>query len=109
MADTIAGIIDKLITCGNKMFITQDDFYKLRKLSEEEFLKVYSDPEKLKELYKLFWKGIDLNLQRNQLMDELDIRLVELTGAKDDGKNIQRKHKTYDFPVSGTGFNIINE
>lgn len=93
--DTIAGIIDKMITIGNKMFVTQDDFYKLRKLSEEEFLKKYSEIENLKDLYKLFWKGIDLNLQRNQLMDELDTRLIELTGAKDDGKNIQRKHKTY--------------
>lgn len=93
--DTLGGLIDKLITIGNKMFITQDDFYKLRKLTEEEFLEYYKDPENLKTLYKLFKKGIDLNLQRNVLIDEIDETIIRLTGAEDDGKNIQRKHKTY--------------
>lgn len=95
MADTVGSLIDKLFTVDQKMWVTQDDFYSLRKLSEWDFLNIYSDPEKLKELYKLFKKGIDLNLQRNVLIDEIDEKILQLTGAEDDGKNIQRKHKTY--------------
>jgi len=43
----------------------------------------------------------DLNLQRNKLIDEVDEKLVSLIKQAmsgedlDDGKNIQRKHKTY--------------
>ena len=43
----------------------------------------------------------DLNVQRNQLIDEVDEKIVEIIDAKlsgenlDEGKFIQRKHKTY--------------
>lgn len=93
--DTVGGLIDKLFTVDQKMWVTQDDFYKLRKLTQEEFLEIYKDPEKLKELYSLFKKGIDLNLQRNVIIDEIDTLLVEMTGVPDDGRYLQRKNKTY--------------
>ena len=93
--DTIGGLIDKLFTVDMKMWVTQDSFYSLRKLSEEEFLKTYKDPEKLKEHYGLYKKRIDLNLQRNVLIDEIDSTLLEMTGAPNDGRFLQAKHKTY--------------
>ena len=93
--DTVGGLIDKLFTVDQKMWVTQDSFYQLRKLSEEEFLEVYKDPKKLKEIYALFKKGIDLNLQRNVIIDEIDSLLIEMTGVEDNGKYLQRKNKTY--------------
>jgi hypothetical protein len=54
---------------------------------------------------ELLWdclkKACDLNVQRNQLIDEVDHKVVEIiqhavSGSDlDDGKFIQRKHKTY--------------
>ncbi len=93
--DTIGGLIDKLFTVDMKMWYAQEDLYKIRKLTEEEFLTIYSNPENLKELYKTFKKGIDLNLQRNVIIDEIDEVLVKMTGAPNDGRFFQPKNKTY--------------
>lgn len=46
-------------------------------------------------------KCCDLNVQRNQLIDEVDEKLIEIIESSlsgedlDIGKYIQRKHKTY--------------
>ncbi len=46
-------------------------------------------------------KCCDLNVQRNQLIDEVDEKIIELVQSAtsgedlDSGKHIQRKHKTY--------------
>jgi len=93
--DTMGGLIDKLITADMKMWYAQEDFYKIREMTFKEFCVEYGDRKGMKKLYEQFQKGIDLNLQRNVLIDEIDELLVKMTGAKDDGKYFQRKHKTY--------------
>jgi hypothetical protein len=93
--DTFGGLIDKLITVDMKMWAAQDEFYKIRKMTFEEFKQEYFSEGGMKLLWERFQKGIDLNLQRNALIDEIDELLLKLTGAEDDGRLVQRKHKTY--------------
>ncbi len=102
MADTLGGLIDKLNTVDFKMWHNQELFYSIRKMSYDEFKIAYLlDENKSVELYETFKKVIDINLQRNQLIDEIDEKIIQiikdaLSGKDiDDGKNIQRKHKSY--------------
>lgn len=94
--DTLGGLIDKLCTVDLKMWNNQEALYVLRRMSYEEFESVYgATPEKRRALWETLAKACDLNVQRNALIDEIDARLLSLTGAADDGRNVQRKHKTY--------------
>ncbi len=93
--DTLGGLIDKLITVDMKMWYAQEDFYKIRTMTFQEFLETYSNPGGMRLLWEQFQKGIDLNLQRNVIIDEIDEMVLKLTGAEDDGRVVQRKHKTY--------------
>lgn len=93
--DTLGSLVDKLITVDMKMWYAQEDLYEIRHMTFEEFKDKYKNDENLKVLWKAFQKSIDLNLQRNGLIDEIDERIIQLTGVSDDGKNLQRKHKTY--------------
>ena len=101
MADTLGGLIDKLFTIDMKMWVNQELFYKIRKMTFEEFEKKYGSSDGLKELWGSFQKACDLNVQRNQLIDEVDEKVIEIIRASaagedlDNGKFVQRKHKTY--------------
>jgi len=102
MADTFGGLIDKLITADLKMWNNQEVFYEIRRMTYDQFKEKYlSNEEGSVELWKVLGKLADLNLQRNKLIDEVDEKLVSLIKQAmsgedlDDGKNIQRKHKTY--------------
>jgi hypothetical protein len=102
MADTFGGIIDKLITADLKMWNNQELLYEIRKMTFDEYKNKYFSNEKgAEKLWKTLKKATDLNIQRNELIDELDERLIQLlidtrNGKNlDNGKNIQRKHKTY--------------
>lgn len=99
--DTLGGLIDKLNTVGEKMFIAQDLLYEIRHMSKEEFMEEFYSVSGMEILWTRFKDGMDLNLQRNQLIDEIDEKIVEMiqVGLRgddlDDGKFIQRKNKTY--------------
>jgi hypothetical protein len=99
--DTLGGLIDKLNTVGKKMFIAQDLLYEIRHMSFKEFYTEFHDEDGMEILWERFRDGMDLNLQRNQLIDEIDEMIVEMIQAGlrgdnlDDGKFIQRKNKTY--------------
>lgn len=102
MADTLGGLIDKLITIDMKMWNNQEILYDIRRMSFEEYKTAYFSNEKGAEnLWNCLRKACDLNVQRNQLIDEIDEKVVEMSqlAAKgdslDEGKFIQRKHKTY--------------
>lgn len=102
MADTVGSLVDKLFTIDTKMWNNQEEIYKIRKMSFEEYKKEYFENEDgANRLWECLKKACDLNVQRNQLVDEIDKKIVEIVKAAnsgeelDDGKYIQRKHKTY--------------
>ena len=102
MSDTLGGLIDKLITIDMKMWNNQEFLYEVRRLSFKEFKKKYTEGEsKQAALFDSIKKCCDLNVQRNQLIDEVDEKIVEMIKEAisgndlDTGKFIQRKHKTY--------------
>ena len=102
MADTLGGLIDKLITIDMKMWDNQEFLYEVRRLSFEKFKQRFTETdEQQKALFDSIKKCCDLNFQSNQLIDEVDEKIVEIVKASsqgedlDSGKFIQRKHKTY--------------
>ena len=102
MADTLGSIVDKLCTVDLKMWNNQEMFYDIRRMSFDEYKeKYFSNPEGAEQLWEILKRCADLNVQRNQLIDEVDEKIVEIIDAKlsgenlDEGKFIQRKHKTY--------------
>lgn len=102
MADTLGGLIDKLNTSDLKMWNNQEILYEIRKMNFEEYKEKYFSSEQGAELlWQSLKKACDLNIQRNQLIDEIDEKIIEMIDARlsgdnlDNGKFIQRKHKTY--------------
>ena len=102
MADTMGGLIDKLFTIDTKMWNNQEEIYKIRKMSFEEYKTEYfNDEDGAQRLWDCLKNACDLNIQRNQLIDEIDVKIIEIVkeaisgNSLDNGKFIQRKHKTY--------------
>jgi len=102
MSDTLGSLIDKLLTADLKMWHNQEVLYQIRRMTFDEFKEKYWQTEDgAEKLWQALKKACDLNVQRNQLIDEVDEKIVEMIAdAKngenlDNGKHIQRKHKTY--------------
>jgi RNAse (barnase) inhibitor barstar len=102
MADTLGSLIDKLFTIDTKMWNNQEEIYKIRKMDFEQYKQEYfTNEEGAKRLWDCLKRATDLNVQRNQLIDEIDQKVINMISEAaqgkelDDGKNIQRKHKTY--------------
>ena len=102
MADTLGSLVDKLTTVDLKMWNNQELLYDIRKMSFEEYKnKYFIDEDGAKNLWSVLKKACDLNVQRNQLIDEVDRKIIEIVDAKingedlDNGKFLQRSHKTY--------------
>ncbi len=102
MADTLGNIIDKLFTVDMKMWNNQEILYEIRKMSFEEYkTKYFESEEGAYNLWQILKKACDLNVQRNQLINEVDSKIIEIVQAKingedlDNGRFLQRSHKTY--------------
>lgn len=102
MSDTLGGLIDKLCTIDLKMWNNQELLYEIRRMNFDEFKEKYFLTEDGAEnLWKILKRACDLNVQRNQLIDEVDEKVVEIISSSlsgeelDNGKFVQRKHKTY--------------
>lgn len=102
MADTLGSLIDKLSTVDLKMWNNQELLYEIRRMSFDEYKsKYFDDKQGAEKLWACLKKCCDLNVQRNQLIDEIDEKVIEIVESKtkgedlDSGKFIQRKHKTY--------------
>lgn len=102
MADTLGTLIDKLTTVDLKMWNNQELLYEIRRMSFEEYKAKYFDTEDgANLLWETLKKACDLNVQRNQLINEIDEKIIEIVNAKiggedlDNGKFLQRSHKTY--------------
>lgn len=102
MADTVGTLVDKLFTVDTKMWNGQEELYKIRRMTYEEFEKEFiRDENKSRRLFEILQRACDLNVQRNQLVNEIDLKLIELVQSAvagndlDNGSNVQRHHKTY--------------
>lgn len=102
MADTLGTLIDKLTTVDLKMWNNQELLYTIRKMSFEEYKsKYFYDESGAKKLWQILKKACDLNVQRNQLINEVDEKIIEIVNARlsgenlDNGKFLQRSFKTY--------------
>ena len=101
MADTIGSLIDKLITIDMKMWHNQEFLYEVRRISFDQFQERFtSTKEQQLSLFESIKKCCDLNFQRSQLIDEIDLSLVKVletlaAGETDFQKLVQLKHKTY--------------
>jgi hypothetical protein len=100
--DSLGNIIDKLVTVDMKMWTNQELLYEIRRMSFDEYKKKYFENEDgAKLLWKTLKKATDLNVQRNQLINEVDEKIIEMFNAfkngeeLDNGRFIQRSHKTY--------------
>lgn len=102
MADTLGNVIDKLITIDMKMWDNQEILYEIRRMTFDEYKdKYFNNEEGAHKLWDILKKACDLNVQRNQLINEVDMKIIEIIEAKingeelDNGKFLQRAHKTY--------------
>jgi hypothetical protein len=102
MADTLGTLVDKLTTVDLKMWNNQELLYEIRRMSFEEYKSKYFDTENgANLLWDSLKKACDLNVQRNQLINEIDEKIIEIVNARlngedlDNGKFLQRSHKTY--------------
>lgn len=102
MADTLGNLIDKLTTVDLKMWHNQELLYEIRRMTFDEYKEKYYSSEKGAELlWDSLKKACDLNVQRNQLINEIDEKIIEIVNSKisgeelDNGKFLQRSHKTY--------------
>ena len=99
-SETLGSIIDRLFTIDTKMWINQDLIYEIRRMTFEEYKAKYFETEDgAKSLWDCLKKACDLNIQRNDLIDAIDEKLVEIVETKAKGGNldsfVQKKHKTY--------------
>ena len=102
MADTLGNVIDKLVTVDMKMWDNQELLYDIRRMTFEEYReKYFNDENGANLLWETLKKACDLNVQRNQLINEVDEKIIEMINSKfqgielDNGKFLQRSHKTY--------------
>jgi hypothetical protein len=102
MSDTLGSLVDKLTTVDLKMWNNQELLYEIRRMTFEEYKQKYFDTEDgAMQLWQYLKKACDLNVQRNQLINEVDEKIIEIINAKlngeqlDNGKFLQRSHKTY--------------
>lgn len=99
--DTLGSLIDKLATVNNKMFMVQEELYAIRRMTFEDFkLKFGSNDNELLTLFNVFKKSCDLNVQRQQMILEIDKKVIEMiqlskTEDLDNGSFVQDQHKTY--------------
>jgi hypothetical protein len=102
MADTLGSLIDKLFTVDMKMWNNQELLYEIRRMTFDEFKdKYFASADGAERLWESLKKACDLNVQRNQLIDEIDQKVVEIVETAQEGdslemdKFVQRKYKTY--------------
>jgi hypothetical protein len=100
--DTLGTLIDKLVTVDMKMWHNQELLYEIRRMTFTEYKEKYFTSEDGAELlWQSLKKACDLNVQRNQIINEVDQKIVEMIEDSvrgenlDNGKYIQRSHKTY--------------
>jgi hypothetical protein len=102
MSDTIGALIDKLFTVDSKMWNNQELLYEIRRNDFEWFKEHFIDcDDSGLKLFTILKKCCDLNVQRTQLITEIDERLIKLVEDGVAGKdlhtpeNVVDSHKSY--------------
>jgi hypothetical protein len=100
--DSLGNVVDKLVTVDMKMWDNQELLYEIRRMTFEEYKEKYFNTEDgATLLWETLKKACDLNVQRNQLINEFDEKLIQMFEAfkngedLDNGRFLQRSHKTY--------------
>ena len=79
MKETLGKIIDTLFTIDIKMWNEQELLYKIWKMSFEEYKNTYMfSSDGPKRLWDCLQKTCDLNVERNELIDKVDEKIIEL-------------------------------
>jgi hypothetical protein len=98
--DTVGSLVDKMQTTCLKMFNEQEKLYEIRRGTFEDFKSKYQTDAGILELYNYFIKVSDLNIQRNNYMDEIDQKIIDMIKVAMSGVDIentgfiQKKWKT---------------
>jgi len=87
--DTFGNLVDKLITVNLKMWHNQEDLYAIRRMTPEQFEMDYG--RDLKKLHRIIERCCTLNVQRANLMDEIDKFLAEAIASKKGAKDLVRE------------------
>lgn len=101
--DTVGSLIDKLATVNQKMFVNQEFLYEIRDMSFSEFGAKYGlNSQDLNILFEKLKKVVDLNLQRQNLILEIDKLLVQMVqdiveSSDNKDKYIVNQHKTHQL------------
>ena len=101
MADTLGGLIDKLITVNLKIKHNQELFRSVRKLSFDEFYKQHINNNGAIKIWNEIQKQLNLEDQKLQLILEIEKIITNMINEHKAGKTlyngkfIQIKHKTY--------------
>lgn len=93
--DTVGSLYDKLAIVTTRMWHAQDDLYRYRRMGSKEWAKEFGDnPDHVR---KTLVRACELNLQRNQLIDEIDSLLARMfeMDPEERRKLYQPKHKMY--------------
>lgn len=93
--DTLGNLMDKLAIVTVRMWHAQDDLYRYRRMTKEEWRQEFGDrPDMVRHTLV---RACELNLQRNQLMDEIDqLHKDSLVMNEEDRKKlVAKKHKQY--------------
>lgn len=92
MSETLGSLIDKLVTVDMKMWNNQELIYRIRRMSIDEFKSEFQSDEGMQKLFAGLYKCCDLNLQRNELIYEIDRHVETITGKSGYALN---PHKSY--------------
>lgn len=82
--ETPGSLVDKLCTVDLKMWNNQEALYEIRRMSYDEFCVRFglpytcSEKNTSHELYSVLKKACDLNVQRNNLINEVDEKMLEM-------------------------------
>ena len=74
--DSLAQLISKLSYAVNQMWSGQDVLYRIRFMTQNQFLAEYGNNPI--ELHNILKRACDLNVQRANLMDAIDKKIMEI-------------------------------
>lgn len=102
MSDTVGSLVDKLFTVDTKMWNNQEALHEINRHDFDWFKNRFlKDNASMLELFTTLKKVCNLNLQRTNLITEIDKQLVILVEAGLKGEDLHSprfvvdSHKTY--------------